>query len=123
MNCPVPCGNVHAPPSAPAGAPTISANALTTAHERQGLGPAQVKNVSPNASNAPPLAHERSSLASGRNASWRPLERKRPIFRSVKGKLTPSAEKRNARNGLRDALRRRPPGNIPVRPSATKHAG
>src|SRR5262249_7454978 len=47
ISWPGPWGNVHAPPNAPTGAATISANALATARERQSLGPAPVKNLPP----------------------------------------------------------------------------
>ena len=50
MSWPVPCGKVQAPPNAPVGAPTINASAPAAAHQR--FGPAQVKNVPPNASYA-----------------------------------------------------------------------
>src|SRR5580658_5703673 len=100
MSCPVPCGMVQAPPSAPAGAPMISAKAPTTAHQRQSFGPAPA--------NVPPQKRERHRILAGEQ----PLDHASATPRGDPVKQAPSlpfrqveidavyAKKRNARKGL-----------------------
>jgi hypothetical protein len=80
MSWPVPCGKVHAPPNAPAGAPTMNASALAAAHQR--FGPARVKNVPPNASSYTVL-----------QGLEKTVETKRQLIRSVKRKLAALSQK------------------------------